>query len=719
MRAPSYETVDKQAQEWESEYQENNTRGQESILFSACGEQWMGSVESERELSNKETLVFNITQKFDKNFKAQTQQVEFTIGLWAKNDSTEAEQTNTYRLLLNHLILGKQFKDRMDDALKKSADYGYSVLELNYDYDNDETLCLSPVIRFHEDPQVAFYDKAAKSPYRTDGRFVGLRNKISKEEFLSSYPEYEDDCMWLNDQENDFIRYWYVDKKPAMYVALKGGVYKRKDLITIDDDLATDEDTKNKKSGLYKKPLEKKGFKKCIYYVKYCNRKRISKPVLFPTDRLPVPYHPSFTVWTDDGYRTYPLTYPLQGVQQFMNFIHSQLATIVKNSTGDKWILAPEHVATEQAEKYAKNINQMEGAMVFPQPPNVPAPRREQAADIPYALMEFSQSLTQLANDVSGAYFNPQNSDNVVVSGKALKEITNSMNVMQINAIAMHIGFVNECAAILKSMIPNLYTEERLLIARKADGSSQPIYINKPNGNGGLINNIKDLNDSYIYELTAQPTTEMVRENSLKYLMMIYGIAPQAFTLTGDIFARNLNTPDAQEIELRLKAGMDQNLIKVSQGEITQEQYQKTQMPAQQAKQQQMQLVMQEQQAKTAKLQNEAQAVMIRAQGDGQKAQAMVQDANTKAQVAITNASIQQANTQIQAQKVMGEQQQRATQQSLDETHMQYEREKSVYERADNMLDKALQLHSINTSTIPQPQQDMNTDDAADTSQAD
>lgn len=706
MLIPDYQTVDKQAQDWFGAYDTNNNRGDESIRFALCSDQWLGNVLADRELSNKETLVLNTTAKFLKNFKAQIRQIEFSIGLWAKDDENNVAQTNIFRLLLNHLVLARHFVEKMEMAFDKSAEWGYSFLEINYDYDNDESLCLSPVIRFHDDPSIGFWDKSAKSPFRTDGRFSGLRIKVSKQEFINNYPEYEEDATWLKDSENDLIKYWYKIKEPAVFKALKGGVYKREDLITLDDELADENDVKDKKSGLYRKKLIKKGFKDCIYFMMFCNEHPLGEPKKFPTDRLPLPYHPAFTVWTKDGFETYPFSFSMLGIQQLINFVYSQLATMVKNSTGDKWFFTPEHIPDEQAEKYAKNINQMDGAFVFPQDPNGATIRREQPADIPYALMEWGQSLSQMANDISGAFFNPQNSENIVVSGKALKEITENMNVVQIGAIAAHVGFVNECAAIIKSMIPHLYTEERLLIARKADGTSEPIIINQPNGTGGLKNNIKDLSNNYIYELTSSPTSRMIKENTLKYLESMFSMNPQLFTMAGDIWARNLDIPDAQELELRIKAQMDPLLIKMSQGEISEQQYQKQsgiqKQQQQQMQMQHMQLQMQELQAKNMKLQNEAQAVTMRAQGDMQKAQAVVQDSNVKAQVAITNASVAQGNLQVTAQKVMGEQQQRATQQALDESHLQYEREKHAYAVADNMIGHAVNLHQINQNALQQ-----------------
>jgi hypothetical protein len=151
---------------------------------------------------------------------------------------------------------------------------------------------------------------------------------------------------------------------------MKGGVYRRVDLLTESDELmkATEEDLEDLQKRLRKAKLQLvKSSPVCkIMFKRTCGTRVITEPEEFPTDDLPLYYHPAFTVWTPEGYRTYPLTYILKGAQELHNFINSQLATAVKNSNSTKWFLDPKNIPSAEDIDRAKSLNMKEGAFVFP-----------------------------------------------------------------------------------------------------------------------------------------------------------------------------------------------------------------------------------------------------------------------------------------------------------------------------------------------------------------
>lgn len=700
MFTPTCDTIDKQIQAWESGYDGNNLRGREGVRFSLAGEQWVDKVVSARINSSKESLTFNIMLKHLRKLKAQLREIEFTLDLYARDEDAPMEETHTFKILLEHIMLSKQVLDRLNECGDKCAEFGYAFGECNFEQDNDQTLCSSPILRMHQDPTVGFWDINAKHPCKTDGRFCGIKKLLSKDEFVEKYPEYVDDDGWLKESDNEVVDYWYRVKESRIFVALKGGVYKRQDLITEDDEVATKADTETKNGSLFEKPLEKTGTVDCIYFLRKCEDTLMVPAKEFPCDRLPMPYHPGFTVWTDEGMESYPFTYAMKGAQELLNFTQSQLATMIKNASGRLIVWDHKHVNGLEGQELEdiKNINQREGSVqVDLQGSEVP-PLVLTPSDIPFALMEYANTIQQLSDDIAGSFVDVQNSDNTIVSGKALQEFTESMNVMQVGFMASHIIFVNEVAACFSSMIPKLYTEERTLVVNKKDGTSQPIMINKfiPDTNT-IQNNIKDLSNNFIYQITAGPSTKMQKQTALKSLQLVMQADPQWPTLYGDLYARNLDFPDAQEFERRMLSRVDPNLVKYSQQQMTQADFlkymQQKNAPQQQMQMQQHQAELQHTGAKAQREQAAGQADMIRAQNDSQSV-------NIQGQVAITNASNAQANTQIQAQKVMGEQQAKATQQALDETHMQYDREKNAYQHVSNMVG-----HAINATQAANAQQ--------------
>lgn len=713
MDSSDIDAIDQQQKAWANKYAVNNDRGNENINFAISGNQWLGSAAGLRENANKESLTFNILLRYSRRLKAQLREIEFTLNLFAKNDGAEMQETNAFKMILDHIVLAKSITDKLEECGDKCIDYGYGFLEVNFERDNNQTLCKSPVVRVHQDPSIAFWDLNAQHPCKTDGRFCGIKKTLSRDELLEKYPDIENDSTWLKDQDNDVIDYWYRKPKKCTFVALKGGVYKNEDCLNEEDVLAKKNDFKTPK-GQKKKDiqLEKTVTCSCIYFTRICNNEVIVDPIEFPSDRLPLIYHPGFTIWTDEGPQTYPFTHAMRGVQQLLNYTHSQLATMIKNASGRLMLVDHKHIEGSNQDDI-KGINQREGVvainMMATNDTPLPPPMILNSPDIPFALMEYSNNITQMADSVAGSAMDIENAQQSVISGKAIQEFTQSTQIMQVGFMASQIMVANETGACIKSMIPKLYTEERTLVVKRKDGTSQAIIINQYTPETNTVkNNIKDLEDNFIYEIAAGPSTTMQKQDTIKKLEVMIQADPNWLTDYGDIYARNLDFPDAKELERRLLAKIDPMLVKFSQNEISQQQFltyqQKKMQPQQQMQMQHAQAVLQEQQAKASKLQNEGQAATLRAQTEQQKVQAIQQDVNIKGQTAISNAANQQANTQIQASKVMGEQQQRATQQSLDENHLQYEREKAVNEHVSNLVGHHLKLHEINQNAALEAQ---------------
>ena len=690
--------VEQQYIDWQSAYTSNINRAEKSILFAQGFEQWDDGVASNRLQDNKESLTFNTCLKHSKKIKSQIREIEFTLNLAATNSQYTTPEINNFRLLLNHFTLSKDVIDRCSEAFDKCVDYGFSFVEVNFEQDGFDTLCNSPVVRMHNDPSIAFWDMKATHPTKTDGKFCGMQRTVSKDDFLNKYPQYDKDNsdIQLVEKDNKVIDYWYKEYKEMTYIALKGGIYKREDLLKPTDEKETIQELAKRNL-----PPEKKANVPQIYYMRICNGAIIQKPTLFPTDCLPLVYHAGLTTWTTTEWRTYPFTYALEDAQKALNFVHSQLITSVKNTNSDKWLMTEAMLPTPELKERAKEINNLSGVVMIGVDPNAPqGPRREQASDIPFALMEYSQSLAQQIDNISGAFVDMQQSDSTVVSGKALKQMTENVNIIQVGLISHQIIFVNKVCDLIKQMVPKICTEQRTLLTQAQDGQSQSIIINQLLPTGTIQNDIKNISNDFVYTITAGPSSQMQKENTFKALQMVYAIRPDQYDKTGDIFMRSLDTPDAQELEIRVRAGIDPMLVQYSQGAISQQQYQQyTQQQAQQGQQmqmQQMQMQMQESQARLAKLENESQAIQLKSQTEQAKVQAISQDLNIKGQVAIANAANAQANTQINAQKVMGEQQQTATQQALDENHLQYEREKQAELNANTVIGHALDLHKHN-----------------------
>jgi hypothetical protein len=235
-----------------------------------------------------------------------------------------------------------------------------------------------------------------------------------------------------------------------------------------------------------------------------------------------------------------------------------------------------------------------------------------------------------------------------------------------------HITIVNQIGKLYRQMIPELYTQERTLLVKKKDGSGEAVVINQDAGTGTLINNIKDINNNFHYEITAGPSSTMQKENTVKYLLEVYQINPAMFQTTAHIFFRNLQTEAAGELTRIAMAMGDENLIKYSQGEMTLAEYK-------QAKQQQMQQQLQMQQ-KLSQLDPQVQSANAMAAAEHRKASAAESNAQTNRIKVAADAKQKDADFKLKVMQMLFDKDLKNKQQNLDELHGQLDANQQMLE---------------------------------------
>ena len=631
-----YETVRKQCDEWRCWYEQNNNRGKEDLLF-YLGEQSKVGVTTDRINANKEVLICNIAAKQIKRASAQLMETEFSLNLAPANENAQnnVQESNAFRKVLQTIMLSDDNINKLVMCGDKCIKFGYSFLEINFERRGKDDLCLWPVFRMHNDPTIAFWDKSANHPTRIDGRFCGMKKIASKEEIYEKlyYIDKKVLSNCIHKEDNEIYYYWFREYKNAKYRLLKNGKYKKEDKIRFEDNdvLATREDSQyifdtlpeeekyaqnNKPS-----PLEKIEQISCIYFQIFANDRMLTKPKMFPTDDLPLVYHHGLTEWEgNNAMRTIPLIEFLKDPQKLHNYMQSQIATIAKNSSSAKWFFNDDHLLSEGQQAEAREINNMEGSFLFGG--TLADIRYFPPGELPMSMLQMSQLSKQEIDEIGGAMIEAQQSDATVISGVALDKITHNIGLLNLFFLGAHINFVATVSTLVRQMIPRIITEERTVIAKSKDGSGEAIVVNKDMGTGDIQNNIKDINNNFDYNLIPGPNSPMERENTRKALQEFIAINPQSAGLIGDIYMRNLSTQDAGELERRISAKMDPNLIKYGRGEMSEQEYQQA---SQQQQQQQQQMQMQ-----AYKSDPQYQATHEMAMSDSKKADAMQSDAETK-----------------------------------------------------------------------------------------
>ena len=240
-------------------------------------------------------------------------------------------------------------------------------------------------------------------------------------------------------------------------------------------------------------------------------------------------------------------------------------------------------------------------------------PFRMQPLDLPQGAIALAQMSIQDIQATIG-YFDPAlgNAEDMNrVSGKALVQHTKRSDLGSFEFIDGFNSALQLTWEMFIDMIPTVYDSERVERIIGHDGVEKMITINQQSPDSDAIMN--DLTaGTYDVEVTIGPSFQSARQEALDTLIAMSEALPQTAPVISDLIAKNIDSPDAQEMARRLRIPLiQQGIIQPTEGEKAAGIPQKT--PQQQAQEMMQQLEQQLMQARTTKMSADATIAQSRA----------------------------------------------------------------------------------------------------------
>jgi hypothetical protein len=146
------------------------------------------------------------------------------------------------------------------------------------------------------------------------------------------------------------------------------------------------------------------------------------------------------------------------------------------------------------------------------------------------------------------------------VSGKALVQNTRRSDLCSFEFIDGFSDALQLTWEMLIDMIPTVYDSERVERIIGHDGVEKMVTINgTQEGQEDLINDLSK--GTYDVEVTIGPSFQTARQEALDTLIAMSEAMPNSAPLIADLMAKNVDTPDAQEMARRLRIPLIQQGI--------------------------------------------------------------------------------------------------------------------------------------------------------------
>ncbi|MEE9304299.1 MAG: portal protein [Thiotrichaceae bacterium] len=576
----------------------------DDLRFAAL-DQW--PVEVRKERKNRPMLTLDHIGQSIRKVVGNMRQNMPSIKVDPIDDGADKETASVLEDLTRQIEQSSNARNAYMKAGTFQVKCGYGVFRVNTVENTDDIFVQDIVINPVKNPFTYYFDPDAIKPQKQDGRFMIVSETMSRKKFKDEFSKDIDGLpidipgnsiggtgenreRWYSDDSVRIGEYFVRSKKTKSITQLSNGV-------VVDTDAITDQDI-----SLYQQqgitPVRERKVKADVL-----NWYKLTSFKILEHKEWPSKLFPGIPVYGEEENiegKTWHrgIVRAAKDPQRMYNYWNSAAAETIALQPK-----APFLVTKDQIKNSTEFWNQANTANLpyLPYEPDgkAPPPQRmappimqngmlQQAAvsaqDIQQATGVFEASTGQLPEQRSG------------IAVEALQREADLGSSLFMDNLA---GAIEHCGRIIIDLIPTYYDTQRVVRLRGEDDAVNFVEINKPmlTPDGLKIQN--DLTrGKYDVRVGVGPSYRTKRIEAASSMVELARVFPQILEVAGDLVAKNLDWPGADEISKRLKKLLPPGIAEMDDDDPAAQQAAEAQQQQQQLQQAQLKLAMDEQQGK-------------------------------------------------------------------------------------------------------------------------
>lgn len=542
---------------WETNFDEMD----EDIEFLA-GEQWPEEIKADREKTGRPCLTFNkLPQILDQVVGDQRKSIPaITVTPAQSNSKAQGVKimnfagTKSYSLseayegIIRNIEYQSRAEQAYDTSFEHAAGWGLGYFRILTDYVDDESFDQDFIIKRVRNYKSVLLDPDFEEADGSDAQYGFIITKHTKADFERKYPKADTQGfklldgdqapMWADGEYIYIAEYYYAEPDNYTLVALEDGqVMKEEDYLKIANTLAA-------------KPVNSRPVKG--QKISWCKMSGIEVLERKDTVFQWIPIIPVLgKELVIDGTPIYRgVIRHAKDPQRMYNY--SRTADIERTALIPK---APYIGAAEQIDPYKsewENANSTNVAVLrYKHVPGLPPPQRTPPVQTNPGEMNQSLQASEDIKATTGIYDASLGAKSNETSGKAInarKEEGDTGSFPYLDNLARSISHAGR---IIVNGIPKLYDTERLLRIRFPDGKDDLIQINTVAPDGTRVNDLGVGKFDVIAK--SGPGYSTQRAEAVDAMVQLIQANPDLWNVIGDLIAKNMDWPGAQEFEKRLR----------------------------------------------------------------------------------------------------------------------------------------------------------------------
>lgn len=581
----------KQAEVFENE---NFTLAEEDYRFGA-GDHWPEAIKQQRQRDKRPCLSINRLPQFIAQVVNDARQNAPSVKVHP-TENGDKDIAKIYEGLIRNIESQSDAQVAYMHAFDLAVRGGCGHFRITTEYSDDDSFEQDIRIRRIISPFAVHWDPNAKLQDKSDADWCFVTEWITKEAFKDRWPDkipsdWEGDfrrrstVSWLQVDRVRIAEYWYKEPYKKKIAKLENG-----EVIDITDKFAQALVT------VGAVPIAKKADGtpaiRQVEAKRVCRVLMTGHDILEPKKVFPSKFIPIVSVFGPEefvGERTRWLSLIRYAKDPMRMYSYWQTAIVEKIALAPKapWVMTPNQRAGFESMWDNANAENRSTLLYIPDP-TAPPPTRVQPAPLNAAEIQQSAQAIEDLKATMGIYDASLGNRSNETSGRAILARKNEGDTATFAWIDNLSRSIKYCGRILIDLIPQVYDTERVVRVLGEDGTHTMVTINQV-VNGQTFNDLSV--GKYDVEISVGPSYQTRRMEAAESMLSFIQAVPEAGAVTGDLIARNMDWPGADDFADRLQKALPPQLQDISQLSPEEQQKAIQEQQAQQAAQQRQQQI--------------------------------------------------------------------------------------------------------------------------------
>lgn len=552
---------------------QNRKDFREDIKFARLSEQWPPEVKTQRQRENRPCLTVNRVAPVIRQVVNDARLNRPAITVRPVDSNADKETAEIITGLIRNIEQASDADTAYDTAIDNAVSGGFGYFRINLDYANDvdpdADLGSLSADAFAKDikvervinPLSVYGDPASTAATSEDWNVAFVIEDMPREAFRKKYPKANlggffgtdnaQQSQWVNDKTVRVAEYWKREKTERLIVAVQ---YPEAEVAIL-----AMEDYEKRRAEIEAAGGMLVGPPRAIpsYTV---TQYKITATEVLETNRWLGKFIPIVPVYGDEVYsegRRYlrSLIRDAKDPNRNFNYWRSAATELVALAPKAPWLIEEGAIVDEGKWETANTHSwpYLEYKKGFQMP------QRNALATLPAGALQEALNASDDIKAVTGIYDASLGARSNETSGKAISARQREGDVSSFHFIDNLSRSIRHAGRIILDLIPKVYSTPRIIRVLGEDGEAKSAAINgmqPPEGDDQAqkVQGIYDLRvGRYDLAVSAGPSFTTRREEAATQMIELIRSYPDSAPVIGDLLAKNLDWPGADEIAKRLE----------------------------------------------------------------------------------------------------------------------------------------------------------------------